>query len=106
MSLHRRLPVPRTAYQAVVEAPNLAHLARRIDESNLRLQSVQPLIPAALRSAIKAGPINEDSWCLLISGNAAAAKLRQLLPMLQDSLLRQGSRQTSIRLKIQLPKKP
>jgi hypothetical protein len=35
-----------------------------------------------------------------VNGNAAAAKLRQLLPLLQAGLQRQGWRVTNIRLKI------
>jgi hypothetical protein len=59
------------------------------------------LIPTSLRSAIKAGPIDGDAWCLLVEGNAAAAKLRQVLPALLDRLRDRGWEVNSIRLKVQ-----
>ena len=73
-------------------------------KSTITLHAIAPatatLLPGNLRSAVKAGPIDGDSWCLLVNGNAAAAKLRQLLPTLQAGLQRQGWRVSSIRLKI------
>ena len=86
--------------QAVGNSPTLARLAELVQESNNRFKAIESLLPGNLRSAVKAGPIDGDSWCLLVNGNAAAAKLRQLLPVLQASLQRQGWRVSSIRLKI------
>ena len=106
MTLHRRLPSSLTAYQAASGAPLLARLNQRIDESSRRFKAIETLIPGALRAAVKAGPIDEQSWCLLVSGNAAAAKVRQLLPLLHASLLRQGWKVMSIRLKILAVKRP
>lgn len=95
-----------SALQAAENAPSLARLAERVRESSARLQAIESLIPEALRPAIKAGPIDGDSWCLLVSGNAAAAKLRQLLPLIQARLLGKGWKVTSIRLKILMVRKP
>ncbi|MGV8803938.1 MAG: hypothetical protein ACWA6Y_03120 [Polaromonas sp.] len=106
MTLHRRLPEALTAYQAASDAPLLARLSQRIDESSRRFKAIETLIPGALRAAVKAGPIDDQSWCLLVNGNAAAAKVRQLLPLLQASLLRQGWKDVSIRLKILAVKRP
>ena len=83
----------------------MAHLARLGKESNARLVAISPLIPEALRSAVKAGPLDEKSWCLLVSGNAAAAKIRQILPLIQARLQSEGLVVKSIRLKILLQKK-
>lgn len=69
-------------------------------QSNERLQSLKRFIPQGLWPLIQAGPIDEDIWCLLVQTNAAAAKLRQLLPTLQAELNRKGCKLTSIRLKI------
>ncbi len=63
------------------------------------------LIPGALRSAVQAGPIDGPDWCLLVDGNAAAAKLRQLLPALQNHLRGRGWEINSIRLKVQIKTK-
>jgi len=102
---HRRLTSTVTLNQAVGDAPSLARLTQLVRESNDRLKAIEPLIPGGLRPAVKAGPIDGESWCLLVSGNAAAAKIRQLIPMLQASLLRQGWNVTTIRLKILFVKK-
>lgn len=71
-------------------------------DSSARLKAIQPLIPAALRPAIKAGPIDGPIWCLLLDNNAAAAKIRQILPALEAHLRVKGWVITSIRLKVQI----
>jgi hypothetical protein len=97
---HRRLSQPLTVQQAVGNSPTLARLAELVQDSNNRLKAIESLLPGNLRAAVKAGPIDGDSWCLLVNGNAAAAKLRQLVPLLQAALQREGWRVSSIRLKI------
>jgi hypothetical protein len=92
---------PVTLLQAAQDAPSLARLVELARESGERLKAVEPLIPEALRSAVQAGPIEGPAWCLLVSNNAAAAKLRQLLPALQSRLLDRGWQVNSIRLKVQ-----
>ena len=94
-----------SAHDAAQNAPTLAHLARLGQESSDRLKAIEPLIPEALRSAVKAGPIDEKNWCLLVNSNAAAAKIRQLLPALEERLLTNGWKVNSIRLKILIVKK-
>jgi hypothetical protein len=76
-----------------------------VRESNDRLKAIESLLPAALRPAVKAGPIDGESWCLLVSGNAAAAKVRQLIPLIQARLLSKGWKVTSIRLKLLIAKR-
>ncbi len=85
---------------AAQASPTLAGLAARAEESARRLQSVLPLIPPALRSTLQPGPIEDGSWCLLVTGNAAAAKLRQLLPALEAHLRSKGAQVRGIRLKV------
>ncbi|OOG41200.1 hypothetical protein [Polaromonas sp. A23] len=94
-----------TFSQAVENSPSLARLAGLVQESNDRLKAIESLIPTALRPAIQAGPIEDGTWCLLISSNAAAAKVRQLLPLLQSRLSDKGWKVTSIRLKILIARK-
>jgi len=89
-----------TFSQAVENSPSLARLAGLVRESSDRLKAVESLIPEALRPAIQAGPIEDGVWCLLVSSNAAAAKVRQLLPLIQSRLIDKGWKVTSIRLKI------
>ena len=87
--------------QAAEESPSLSQLAERIQASSARLNAVRALLPAALRAAVQAGPIDEGQWCLLVASNAAAAKLRQLLPDLQAHLGRQGLPVVGIRIRVQ-----
>lgn len=94
-----------TLSQAAENAPSLARLAMLVKESNDRLKAIESLLPASLRSAIQAGPIDDGVWCLLVSSNAAAAKVRQLLPLIQSRLMGKGLKVTSIRLKILITRK-
>lgn len=88
--------------QAAQESPTLARLTELARDSGARLKAIERLIPEALRGAIKPGPIDGETWCLLVQSNAAAAKLRQLLPSLQAHLRSQGWAVTAIRLKVQI----
>ena len=105
VNAHRRLPQTLTVQQAAGNSPSLARLTELVQDSNDRLKAIGSLIPEALRPAVQAGPIDGESWCLLVNGNAAAAKIRQLTPLLQASLSQQGWKVSCIRLKILVPKK-
>ncbi len=94
-----------TFSQAVEDSPSLARLTELVRDSSARLKAIEALIPPTLRSAIQAGPIDGDTWCLLLSSNAAAAKVRQLLPVIQTRLNDKGWKVTSIRLKILISRK-
>ena len=94
-----------TIQQAAGNSASLTRLTDLVRESNDRLKAIEPLIPESLRPAVKAGPIDGENWCLLVNGNAAAAKIRQSIPVIQASLLRQGWKVVSIRLKVLLAKK-
>jgi hypothetical protein len=91
-----------TLLQASQDSPTLARLGELTRDSVARLKAVESLIPAALFSAIKAGPIEGPVWCLILDNNAAAAKIRQLLPALQSHLRVKGWEVNSIRLKVQI----
>lgn len=103
-SSSRRLH-PVTLQQAAQESPTLARLAQLASESGEQLKTVESLIPHTLRPAVRPGPIDGESWCLLVDNSAAAAKLRQLVPALLSRLRERGARVTSIRLKVQIPGK-
>ena len=100
MTSDRRLPQALSVYQAAGNSPSLARLTELVRESSDRLKAIEPLLPEALRPAVQAGPIDGETWCLLVNGNAAAAKIRQLLPLIQARLASKGWKVTSIRLKI------
>ena len=89
-----------TLMEAVHQAPSMAYLLAKAQASQTCLQSVMPLLPSTLRAAVAAGPIEDDSWCLIVKGNAVAAKLRQMLPRLITHLQALGHPVVSIRLRV------
>lgn len=91
-----------TLLQATQDAPILARLSELSRDSVARLKAVEAMIPAALRSAITAGPIDGSIWCLIVNSNAAAAKLRQLLPAMEAHLRTKGWQISAIRIKVQI----
>jgi hypothetical protein len=93
---------PVTLQQAAEDSPTLARLAQLARESGERLKAVELLIPSPLRPAVRPGPIDGPAWCLLVETNAAAAKLRQVVPALIDRLRDRGWQVNSIRLKVQI----
>ncbi|MCZ8293825.1 MAG: hypothetical protein O9312_09955 [Hylemonella sp.] len=104
---HNRMTTRRhqsvTLLQATQESPMLARLSELSKDSVARLKAVEAMIPAVLRSAVTAGPIDGSNWCLIVNSNAAAAKIRQLLPALEAHLRTKGWQVSAIRLKVQIP---
>jgi hypothetical protein len=90
--------------QAMHQAPSLAGLAQLAKQSADCLRLVTPLIPASMRPAIQAGPLQlegeNSQWCLLAANSAVAAKLRQLAPALAAHLRTHGQDVRDIRIKI------
>ena len=99
--MNRRLH-PVTLRQAADDSPTLARLAALSQDSCTRLKACETLIPANLRAAVTAGPIDGPAWCLLVDNSAAAAKLRQLSPALLAHLHSLGWETTSIRIKVKV----
>lgn len=87
--------------QALDEAPMMGGLHERLQASARCLAIVRPLLPEALRASVLAGPIDEHGWCLLVPHQAAAAKIRQLLPALEAALAASGQPATRIRIRVQ-----
>lgn len=93
-----------TILQASQASPTFARLMDLANDSTARLKSIEPIIPAALRAAVKAGPIEDDVWCLILENNAVAAKIRQITPAFLAHLRVKGWKINSIRLKVQITK--
>lgn len=91
-----------TLLQASQDSPTLARLTELTRDSVARLKAIESLIPVALRQTVKAGPIEGPVWCLILNNNAAAAKIRQILPALESHLRAKGWEVNSIRLKVQI----
>lgn len=79
----------------------MARLVDRMQASSSRLEAIRSLLPRPLLASVQAGPIEDGHWCLLVSSNAAAAKMRQLVPALQTHLATRGLPVTGIRIKVQ-----
>jgi hypothetical protein len=88
--------------QASQDSPTLARLIELNGDSVAMLKSIEALIPSALRTAVKAGPIEGSVWCLILNNNAAAAKIRQISPSLEAHLRTKGWDVQSIRIKVQI----
>ncbi len=101
--MHRRHNTV-TILQASQDSPTFARLIELTRESVARLRSVEFLIPESLLSSVTAGPIDGPVWCLILSNNSAAAKIRQLIPSFQSHLRVKGWDVDSIRLKVQINK--
>ena len=95
-----RLRKALSVLEAAETSPQLATLAARAEASTQRLAAVRSLLPGALASQVEAGPLEGGDWCLLVKSSAAAAKLRQMLPMLQGHLRQRGMVVDAIRLKV------
>jgi hypothetical protein len=97
--MNRRHPSV-TLLQASQDSAYLAKLMALQHDSNARLQAITTLIPTALRPSVKAGPIDEGVWCLLLENSTTSAKLRQLLPAFEAHLRIKGLEVKAIRLKV------
>ncbi len=79
----------------------LAGLMQRLRESQARFAAIAGLLPPPLRAAVTPGPLDESAWVLLAANAAAAAKLRQMLPALQEALQAQGWQGPELKVKVQ-----
>ncbi len=92
-----------TLATALDRSEPLTHLMQRLRDSKARFDAIAPLLPAGLHSAVRPGPLDDSAWVLLASHAAAAAKLRQLLPTLTDTLRAQGWAEPAIKIKVAPP---
>lgn len=95
------LPAAQPIGEALANCAPLARLQALLRESNARFEVIRPLLPAALASAVRAGPVDEDGWALLASSPAVAAKLRQLLPRFEAALRQHGWQGSAVRVRVQ-----
>ena len=85
---------------ALDRSESLTGLLRRLRDSRARLDTVAGLLPAALRPAVRPGPLDDAGWVLLVADPSAAAKMRQLMPALLDALLAAGWPAVPVRIKV------
>lgn len=98
-------PVPPAAVVPIAEALRasapLGRLAERLRRSDALFAAVRPVVPAALAAGVSAGPVDDEGWSLLCANAAVAAKLRQLVPHLEQRLREVGQPVAAIRVKVQ-----
>jgi hypothetical protein len=99
------LPPPAGAAMPIAEALRasapLGRLAERLRLSNALFAAIAPLLPAGLAPHVSAGPVDAEGWSLLCANAAVAAKLRQLVPRLEQRLADSALAVASIRVKVQ-----
>ena len=85
---------------AISSNDSLKSLAARLRESEQRMAAIAPMLPDTLAREVRAGPIDDEGWSLLVSNAAVAAKLRQLLPRLAEELRSRSFRDLPIRVRL------
>jgi hypothetical protein len=78
----------------------LQRLQQRLAETQTRMDAVRPLLPPGLCACVRAGPLDQESWTLLVSNAAVAAKLRHYLPRLSSELKRRGLSPAELRVRV------
>lgn len=89
---------------ALDQHASLAGLMQRVQASRDCLAALLPLLPETLRGEVQAGPLDDSGWTLLASHAAAAAKLRQLVPLLETRLRDHKLPGTPLRIKLLPPR--
>jgi hypothetical protein len=89
--------------EAMRASAPLARLVDRMRESNAMYAAILPLLPASLAASVRAGPLDEAGWSLLGANAAVAAKLRQLVPRLEQRLRERGHAVVEVRIKVLPP---
>jgi len=84
----------------------LTRLLQRLQESRARFDAITPFLTPGLAEAVRPGPVDDEGWSLLAAHGAAAAKLRQLLPRLEEALRERGWKPTPIKVRVQPPGQP
>ena len=86
--------------EALGQSPIFARLGETARRSRDMLAAIAAVIPPALHSRIQPGPLEEGTWCLIVDGAAAAAKIRQLVPLFLQRLEHRSPPVLSIRIKV------
>jgi hypothetical protein len=93
-------PQDQTVAAALGRSEPLTGLLQRMRASKARLETLVPLFPPGLADGVRAGPLDDSAWVLLVSNAAAAAKLRQMLPSLEAALHERGWHALPIKIKV------
>jgi hypothetical protein len=94
------VPAPVRLDRALADNTSLAGLSQRLRESQQRFEAIAPLLPEPLARELRPGPIDDEGWSVLVSNAAGAAKLRHLLPRLDEALKARSFRELPIRVRV------
>ena len=86
---------------ALSRSEPLTSLLQRLRESQARFEAIASLLPPALRATVTPGTLDDSAWVLLAANAAAAAKLRQMLPLLTQALQAAGWQGPELKVKVQ-----
>lgn len=95
------VPKPLALPEAMERSTPLNRLRERLEASDHCFSIVRRLLPSPLDQHVHAGPLDADGWTLLADNAAAAAKLRQLQPRLEEALREAGLQVSAMRVRIQ-----
>lgn len=101
MSMRQPSPTTLKVATALDRSEPLSLLLRRLEQARALFETVAPLLPPGLRSDVRPGQVDGEAWTLLASHNPAAAKLRQLLPLLLQRLRESGWEGSAIKVRVQ-----
>lgn len=87
--------------EALRESAPLVRLGERMRQSNACFAAVGPALPAGLAAHVRPGPVDDEGWSLLCANASVAAKMRQLVPHLEQRLKDGGLAVAAIRIKVQ-----
>lgn len=90
----------RTANQAIHDHPTLAGLLESWQSAQRCMEWVRPLLGEALASQLRPGPMDASQWVLLADHGQAAAKVRQMLPLLAERLAEEGLPGVTVKVKV------
>lgn len=76
-------------------------LMQRLERSQGCYAAIRPMLPAAMQASVRSGPLADDTWALLADSASVAAKLRQMVPVLEQRLREGALFDGSIRVKVQ-----
>lgn len=86
--------------QALDRSEPMARLSQRLHESKQRFDTIAALLPVAMRSQVRPGPVDAEGWALLAANGAVAAKLRHMVPVLAAELQSRGWPTLAIRVRV------
>jgi len=84
---------------AMLASPALQHLGARLRESRQRLADIAAVLPPPLHEQVRSGTLDDQGWTLLAANAAVAAKLRNLLPLLEERLRDRGWPERALRVR-------